>query len=214
MPDGHQDRPYTHPFANPQTLTPQGFNIPGADARPAGGVARAIAFARGISGKAVMLALGVFALQAVMPEGRRPSDLIGSFHGSTETAEIRAKQEAAVDYERRMADAKSGPPADWQIEQMTAQTQLQERAKSYEMQEQAAQLADLACMGSAFVTALFGDTPDARAWRDGLREGCGTGDAIRDHINSDLARAARQGSGIVPRGAALPPPLSGAAERR
>ena len=214
MPDGQQDRPYTHTSANPQSIAPQGFNIPGAAARPAGGVARAIAFARGLSRQAVLLAIAVFVLQAVMPEGRRPSDLIGSFHGSTETAEIRAKQEAAVDYERRMADAKSGPPADWQIEQMTAQTQLQERAKSYEMQEQAAQLADLACMGSAFVTALFGDTPDARAWRDGLREGCGTGDAIRDHINSDLARAARQGSGIVPRGAALPPPLSGATERR
>jgi hypothetical protein len=87
MQDGQQDRRFTP--SNPQTISPQPFNIPGADARPAGGVARAIAFARGLSSKAVMLAISVFVLQAVMPEGRRPSDLIGSFHGSTETAEIR-----------------------------------------------------------------------------------------------------------------------------
>jgi hypothetical protein len=134
-----------------------------------------------------------------MPEGRRPSDLIGSFHGATESAEMKAKQEAAVEFERRMADAKSAPPANWQMEQALNQTQLQAQLKALEMQAEAAQIADLACMASGFVTPLFGDTRDSRAWRDLMKQGCHTADDIRAQINDILARAARQGSGVVPR---------------
>src|ERR1700674_5586920 len=110
MPGGNQG-PFTYRPPHPQTsASPQAFNIPGAT-NPAGGVARAIAFVRGLSGKAVALAFGVFVLQAVMPEGRRPSDAIGGFHGATESAEIKAKQKATTEYERSMADAKAAPPA-------------------------------------------------------------------------------------------------------
>jgi hypothetical protein len=106
MPDGSQG-PFTHRPQQTDT-SPQAFNIPGVT-KPAGGMARAIAFARGLSGKAVVLALGVFVLQAAMPEGRRPSDAIGSLHGLIDSAEMKAKQPAATDYERGLADAKTAP---------------------------------------------------------------------------------------------------------
>src|SRR5215469_16604665 len=97
--DGHQQarRPDFATTFQPASV----LDHPGVT-KPAGGVARTIAFARSLRGSAVVLAIFVFGLQAAMPEGRRPSDLIGGFHGATETAEIKAKQEANVDYERRI----------------------------------------------------------------------------------------------------------------
>ena len=99
----NNNAPVFHPFQ-----PASGLDHPGVT-KPSGGVARAIAFVRGMSGKAVVLAVGVFVLQAVMPEGRRPSDLIGSFHGATESAEIKAKQKAAAEYERTHGRRESGP---------------------------------------------------------------------------------------------------------
>src|SRR5689334_5048878 len=107
MPDG-DFRPHSQqqqPFHN--THGPV-FDHPGVN-KPAGGVARAIAFARGLSGKAVVLAVVVFGLQAFMPPGSKPSDLIGSFHGSTEKAEIEAKKTATVRYEQDMTTARVVP---------------------------------------------------------------------------------------------------------
>jgi hypothetical protein len=218
MPDGHQDRSFNYTPPNPQNISAQPFNIPGAT-KPAGGVNRAINFVRGLSGKAVVFGVVVFGLQAVMPQGSKPSDLIGSFHGATESAELKAKQETAAEYERKLADAKAAPPANWQMEQALNQTQLQAQLKALETQEQAAQVADLACMGSGFVTGIFGDTRDARAWRDLMKQGCHEADRIRAQINEILARTARQGSGVVQRsnpatGAASPPALTSPAFSR
>jgi hypothetical protein len=181
-------------------------------------VARAIAFVRGLSGKALVLAIVVFVLQAAMPPGRRPSDLIGGFHGATESAEINSKKDATVDFDRRRAEAQAAPPANLQMEQALNQAQLQAQLKALEMKEQAAQVADLACMASGFVTPFFGDNQDTRAWRDLMKQGCHTADAIRFEINDILARMARQGSGIVQRSnpgtsAGLPPVASPALSR-
>src|SRR5437763_1268007 len=99
MPDGNQG-PFT--YRGPQSETSsQAFNIPGAT-KPAGGVDRAIAMARTLTLSSIGLAFGVFILQAVMPAGSKPSDLIGSFHGQTVSAELKAQQETATEYERRM----------------------------------------------------------------------------------------------------------------
>lgn len=193
-PNGQGNQP-PHPLGMP----PAHFQAPQGPT----GVARAIAFARGLSGKAFVLALVVLGLQALMPDGRRPSDLIGGFHGATESAEIKAKQAATVEYERQLATARAVPPANAQIETVVSQTQQQAVAGSLEMQSTAANLADAACMGSAFITSLFGDTKDMRDLRDGLKGACGAGDAIRSNITGTLARTAREGSGVVDR---LPPP--------
>src|SRR5690349_5028688 len=107
MPDGQQQRP--GPSFNTTFQPASVLDHPGVT-KPNGGVSRAIAFARGMSGKAVVLAVVVFGLQALMPPGSKPSDLIGSFHGSTETAEIKAKQEAQTEFERMLAIAKTEPP--------------------------------------------------------------------------------------------------------
>jgi hypothetical protein len=217
MPDGNQG-PFTYKPPQPQNISPQPFNIPGAT-KPAGGVERAISLVRTLTLSSVGLAMFVFGLQAAMPEGSKPSDLMGSLHGATESAEIKAKQEAAVEFQRRMSDAQAAPPANWQIEQMTAQAQLQERAKSLGAQEEAAQIADLACIGSGLVTGIFGDTRDSRAWRDAMKQGCAIGEGIRDNINDTLARGTRQGSGVVQRsnpgtGAGSAPSFPGAAHSR
>jgi hypothetical protein len=197
MPDGHQQQGPRASF-NTAFQPASVLDHPGVT-KPNGGVSRAIAFARGMSGKAVVLAGGVFILQAVMPAGSKPSDLIGSFHGGTESAEIKAKQQAQAEYERKLADAKSAPPANWQMEQALNQAQLQAQLKALEMKEQAAQVADLACMASGFVTPIFGDNRDTRAWSGLMKQGCHAADDIRAEINGILARMARQGSGLVPR---------------
>jgi hypothetical protein len=160
MPDGSQGRPFNYRPAQPETST-QPFNIPGAT-NPAGGMARAIAFVRGLSGKAVVLALGVFCLQAVMPEGRRPSDAIGSLHGLIESSELQAKKETAVEYERRMAIAKGAPTVNLQMEAEVSRQQQEAIAKSLETRETAAQIADAACLGAPLVTIFMGNTQDAR----------------------------------------------------
>src|SRR5258708_38909213 len=103
MPDGdfrplppHQTETSSQPF----------FNNPGVT-KPAGGVARAMAFAKGMSRKAFIL-MGVIAFfQYVMPDDLKPSSLIGGFHGATESAELKAKKEVAADYARRLRDAQT-----------------------------------------------------------------------------------------------------------
>jgi hypothetical protein len=200
MPDGHQgDRPFTPSPPHPQTSTsPQAFNIPGAT-NPAGGVARAIGFVRSLSGKAVVLAVVVFGFQALMPAGSKPSDLIGSFHGDTEKAELKAKQSTAAEYERALADAKAAPPANWQMEAEAFRQQQQTIANSLATQETAANVADAACLTSGFVTAIFGDTKDMRNVRDGMQQGCAAAAAIRQNMVQEQAKAARNGSALVPR---------------
>jgi len=214
MPDGYQgDRPFTYSPPHPQTSTsPQAFNIPGVT-KPAGGVDRMIAFARTLTLSSVGLAVLVFILQAAMPAGSKPSDLIGGFHGATETAELKAKQEMTAEYERKLADAKAAPPANWQMEAEAFRQQQQAVANSLATQETAANLADAACLGSGLVTAIFGDTKDMRDLRDGMQQGCAAAAAIRQNMVQEHAKAARQGSALVPRstpatGAGSAPPVT------
>jgi hypothetical protein len=151
-------------------------------------VARAIAFARGLSGKAVVLAVAVFAFQAAMPEGRRPSDLIGSFHGNTESAEIKAKQEASAEFERRMADAKAAPPANWQMEAEAFRQQQEVTARSLETMATAAQIADAACLGAPLATLFMGDTRQAREIQATMQAGCAEAARIRAEMTQRNSR--------------------------
>jgi hypothetical protein len=196
MPDGNQQNPRTsfNTTFQPASILDQ----PGVT-KPNGGVSRAIAFARGLSGKAVVLAVAVFGFQALMPAGSKPSDLIGSFHGNTESAEIKAKQEATTDFERRMADAKSAPPANWQMEGEAFRQQQEAIAKSLETQETAAQIADAACLGAPLATLLMGDTAQARDIQRTMQAACAEAARIRANITRIQAEAARTGSAIMQR---------------
>jgi hypothetical protein len=196
MPAGQQQRPGT---SFNTTFQPASvLDNPGVT-KPNGGVARAIAFARGMSGKAVMLAGGVFLLQAFMPPGSKPSDLIGSFHGATESAELTAKQPTATEYERRMTEAKTAPPINWQMEAEVSRQQQEAIAKSLETRETAAQIADAACLGAPLVTLFMGNTRDARDIQNTLQGACAEAERIRAEMTSIQAKAAQQVSAIMQR---------------
>jgi hypothetical protein len=199
---GQQNQPTpntTFPHQQFMTMQPQ-------PAIQRGGVARALAFAKGLSGKTVALTVIVIAAQGFLPEGRRPSDIIGSFHGNTEKAEMAAKQDKAVEYEQQMAAARAVPPANAQIETQTAQTQLQAVAGSLETQQTLAGLSDLACIGGLLLSQA--DDPDARDAGKKLAGGCAIGDAIRQNMTETVARTARGGSAVIQRASpGMTPPV-------
>jgi hypothetical protein len=202
MPDGNQGRPFSYRPAQPETST-QPFNIPGAT-NPAGGMARAIAFVRGLSGKAVVLACGVFFLQSVMPEGWRPSDLIGATHGLTEKAEMTVKGDAAADYERKLAEARTGGAVNWQMEAELFRQQQEAIAQSLATREAAAQIADAACLGAPLATLFMGDTREARDIQRTMQAGCAEAARIRAEMTRIQAEAARTGSALMQRTRAAP----------
>jgi hypothetical protein len=194
--DGHQQarRP-----DSPTAFQPASVLDHPAMTKPAGGVARAIAFARGMSGKAVALTFGVFVLQAAMPAGSKPSDLIGSFHGNTESAELTAKQPVATDYERNMTDAKTGPVTKWQMEAEAFRQQQEAIAKSLETLQAAAQIADAACLAAPLVPLFMGNTREAREIHAAMQAACAEAERIRAEMTQIQVKAAREGSALMQR---------------
>ena len=77
--------------------------------------------------------------------------------------------------------------------------QQQTIANSLATQETAANVADAACLTSGFVTAFFGNTKDTRDVRDAMQQGCAAAAAIRQNMVQEQAKAARNGSALVPR---------------
>ena len=197
MPDTHQQQGPRTSFNTPFQPA-SALDYPGI-AKPNGGVARAIAFARGMSGKAVLLAGGVFILQAVMPPGSKPSDLLGSFHGALDSAQMKAAQKAQVEYDRAVTDAKTSPPINWQMEAEVARQQQEAIAKSLETQENAAQIADAVCLGAPLATLLMGDTAQARDIARAGQAACAEAARIRADITRIQAEAARSGSALMAR---------------
>jgi hypothetical protein len=198
MPDG--DRPFRPlPPRQGETSSQSFFNLPPGVTNPAGGVARALNFAKGMSRKAFVLVGVVAVAQWGLPENWKPSTIIGSFHGNTESAEGKAKQPATTEFERRVADAKAEATTKWQMEAEVFRQQQEATAKSLETLETAAQLADAACLGSGLVTTLFGNTPDTRSWSDAMRAACAEAVRIRAQINRIQVESARAGSALMQR---------------
>lgn len=184
---------------SPAFQPPSILDHPGVT-KPAGGVARAMAFAKAMSRKAFIL-MGVIAFfQYVMGDGWKPSDIIGGFHGMTETAELRAKKEMAAEYERKLADAKAAPPATWQMEAEAFRQQQEVTARSLDTMTAAAQIADAACLGAPLVILLMGNTRDARELQNTLQGGCAEAARIRAEMTRIQAETARQGSALMQRG--------------
>ena len=134
------------------------------------GALRALAFARRLSGGAIVLAGGIYLMQASLPAGWKPSDVIGGFeggiHSSTWDVERRAQAETAA----RMAAIAAVN------EGLTGEKNL-------------AGLADVACIGGVFLNKFGG--PSAYHLAHGMMGTCGMGDQIRSHIGQELMRAAR-----------------------
>ena len=191
-----QQRPPQQLFSG---MMPTGLAPP---PQKATGMTRAIAFVQGLSGKAVVLAGVVFGLQAVMGEGSKPSDLIGSFHGKTTAAQYDAEREAHSKTAEALANAQAKAAAQWAIEQETARQQLEAITRSLAMKQEAANLADLACMSGGVATAMFGR--DAAQYAQVASTACDKAAQLRAEIVAAQGEAARIGSALMQRPAPMP----------
>jgi hypothetical protein len=194
--DGHQqgNRPDFSSTFQPASV----LDHPGVT-KPAGGVARAMTFAKGMSRKAFIL-MGVVAFfQYVMPDNLKPSNIIGGFHGMTESAELKAKQPAAAEYEGTLADAKARAATSWQMEAEAFRQQQEVTARSLETMATAAQIADAACLGAPLATLFLGDTREAREIQRTMQAGCAEAARIRANMTRIQAETARAGSAIMQR---------------
>jgi hypothetical protein len=194
MPDGNQGA-----FASrPAAPFPQAFHIPGAT-NPAGGLNRFIALAMTLTVSSVGLAVIVLLLQAYMPAGSKPSDLIGSLHGGIENTEMTVKRDTATEYERQMTIARTAPTINLQMEAEVSRQQQEAIARSLATREAAAQIADAACLGAPLATMLMGDTREARELKATMQAGCAEAARIRAEITQIQAEAARNGSALMQR---------------
>jgi hypothetical protein len=201
MPDG--DRPFRPlPPRQGETSSQSFFNLPPGVTNPAGGVARALNFAKGMSRKAFVLVGVVAVAQWGLPENWKPSTIIGSFHGNTESAELKAKQPATTEFERKVADAKAQAATRWQMEAEVFRQQQEATAKSLETLETAAQIADAACLGAPLATLFMGDTPQARDIQRTMQAACAEAIRIRAQISRIQVESARAGSALVNRSTA------------
>ena len=194
MPDGEfRPRPPQQGEASPQPF----FNVPGAAQPPA--LSRAIALAKKLTFGGLVLGGILYFGDATLPESLKPSTLLGGFHGRVETADINAKQEKVIQFERQKADVMAAAQAKWQMEVEAFRQQQAVTAKSLSMMATAAQIADAACLGSPLVTMFMGDTREAREIRATMQAACAEAARIRAEMTRIQAEAAQQGSALMQR---------------
>jgi hypothetical protein len=170
-----------------------------------GGVARAARMLQMLVSQTALMTVAVAALELAAPYDYKPSVLLGRFSGSHETAELRAKQDATVAFQKgvqavqaELTRTNGAYEALYQRTNMLAQQATQMEAIVLQFQQQAvaggqqtetmgANLADLACM----VGAVMQD--------DGLKGACGMGQQIRRGMANELAQVGGSASAIVPR---------------
>jgi hypothetical protein len=135
--------------------------------------------------------------QIILPPHLKPAYLIGDFGGSTERAEIEAKQAAAVEFAMLQAAAAANAQANAQMETEVSRKEQEIIAESLAAQSTGAVIADFSCfLGSLIPRDTYGDLQTAGQV---MRGGCGFGDKLRNNIVQAQAEAARQGSAILQR---------------
>jgi hypothetical protein len=195
MPDGEfRTRPPQQGETSPQPF----FNIPGAAQQPPA-IARAIALAKKLTFGGLVLGGILYFGDATLPDYLKPSTLLGGFHGRVETADIKAKQETAIQFERQKADAQAAAQAKWQMEMEIFRQQQAKMAESLDAIVAAIQIADAACMSAPLVTLLMGDTREAREIQAIAKAGCGEAARLRGEMTRIQTAAAQQGSAIMQR---------------
>lgn len=175
------------------------FMQPPATPPHPGGRVRVAAVMRSLASGAAVSVIAVAAGQIFLPHDYKPSVILGQFHGDTETAEIEAASKAKVGLEGDMAEARAAPPAKWQIEQQVNAAQMQAATAALSAQAGVANLADSACVMGGILDGLFGSDHGMHEIGHALQQGCGVGDQVRQKITADIAKAARNGSGVVRR---------------
>jgi hypothetical protein len=195
MPDGEfRPRPPQQGETSPQPF----FNFPGAAQQPPA-LSRAIALAKKLTFGGLLLGGVLYFGDATLPESLKPSTLLGGFHGRVETAEIKSKQETAIQFEREKADAQARAQAEWQMEVEAFRQQQAVTAQSLETMAAAAQIADAACIGSGLVPLLMGNTSDAGDLQALGRAACAEAARIRREMTRIQVEAAQQGSALMQR---------------
>ena len=162
---------------------------------------RAINFVRSMTLQGVGLAVVVFALQGALNPGWRPSDWLGGTEGATTTAKLNAEREAQTKTTMAMANAQAAAAAQWAIEQETARQQQEAIMRSLAMKQEAANLADVACMSGGVATAIFGR--DAAQYAQVASTACDKAAQLRGEIVAAQAEAARIGSALMQRPAPM-----------
>lgn len=164
----------------PGNQTAQQFSPPSEPPRQAA-LARFFGVAKSLAGYGFVLMFFVMVAEREFPTDLKPSILIGTFGGKIETAEIAAKQTAAVEIARRQAEA-----------QATMQANAAKKAEiiggSENVKSFAAQVADLACMFGQFVPRNA-PNPDTKNAGEALRSACGVGAKFRNDMAHDLDEA-------------------------
>ena len=136
-----------------------------------------------------------------MPEGSKPSDLIGGFHGSTETAEIDGEAgNRQPSTSGRMADAKTAAPSQLadggRSSSASSRRRLHSRLRHRKPPRRSRTPPVLA---SPLVTLFMGDTREAREIRATMQAACAEAARIRAEMTRIQAEAARQGSALMQR---------------
>lgn len=193
MPDGNQAA-FNYRPADP---FPQGFNIPGA-VQPSA-LSRALALGKKLTFGGLALGGILYFGDATLPDYLKPSTLLGGFHGRVETADINAKQEKAIQFERQKADAQAAAQAKWQMEVEAFRQQQAAMAETLQTMATAAQIADAACLGAPLATLFMGDTQQAREIKRTMQAACAEAARIRAEMTRIQAEAAQQGSALMQR---------------
>jgi hypothetical protein len=167
-----------------------------------GAIARTFAALKSLAGGGFVLVLIVGAAEFLFAPQFKPSVLFGSFWGHVETQETLAKQQAAVQFARQQAAAAADEQARAAIETETARKQQEVIADTFGFQSFMAQTLDLGCALGSMIPRNATD-PDTKNAGETLRSACGASDKIRTNIVGTQARAAREGSALMPR--PLPP---------
>ena len=150
----------------------------------------------------VLIAVGVYLAQVLLPTPLTPATVTGTAGGQTENAEMLAKAETKAYYEGRLAEATNQPQARAQIEIEAARQQQQLRTDSLATQAGLANLADLFCIGGQAIAALGRDQTGDEAHKNAqavAHATCGAGDAIRNNMTQQQADAARTGGALMNR---------------
>jgi hypothetical protein len=156
-------------------------------------VARTLALMSKASLMPILLVIVVCGLQAIMPAGSRPSDLIGAFHGGTTAATLNAERQAQVNTAQQMADAQARAA----IETETARQQQAAILASLQAKQDMANIADFACTGGQ-IAAAFMSPDDAETARQASQAACNKAAELRQEIMTAQTQAAQDGA-IMPR---------------
>lgn len=151
----------------------------------------------------MFVGVSVYALQIVMPEGYKPTEVMGDAAGAFERHEIQAKMQGRLDYERGSTDSRTQAEQKGAVDQQIVVAAIQQQSDALMGMNAVAKLTDFLCFGGRVVAASTQPalTPGWRQQGQGgdwnsvaqnvARSTCGVGDILREGIQTSLIGAAQ-----------------------